>query len=85
MNNLLWEIKQDNDDLYIGTYPRANIYHYNITTGNLINLGSVWTRKNYTRTVEKYNNKLYLGIGARAQLVEYDLDSKTFTNILPRV
>lgn len=77
-----WDMIRDGRMLYAVTYPNAKLFGCNLDTGVVTDHGSM-SSKQYARTVETYNGKVYVGVGAPAELIEFDPATGTKTNILP--
>jgi hypothetical protein len=81
----LWDAAQDKHGVvYIGSWPKGRllaIQHDN----KIIDLGPVFPPEDYIRalTYSLATDKLYLGIGAHAHLLEYDPRTRTSQDILP--
>ncbi|MCP4325911.1 MAG: hypothetical protein GY787_29570 [Alteromonadales bacterium] len=73
----IWDMSLSQGNLYIGTYPSAKLFTYNIahSTLNELVVNSQASTVKYTRAVVAHNNKLYLGYGTPAELLEYDIST----------
>ncbi len=73
-------------EIFGGTYPGGRVFRYHPRDGfSDINNGAIVDGESYVRSVvyQKTSNKLYIGVGAHAALVEFDLTTKAKKNILP--
>ena len=73
-------------EVFGGTYPGGRVFRYHPQDGfSDINGGAIVAGESYVRSLvyQKSANKLFLGIGSHAALIEFDLATKAKKNILP--
>ncbi len=83
--DFVWSVDFGSDgNLYLGTYPDGALLRFHPGTGRFENLGVMVPGENYVRRVTgEFPGKIYCGIGAHAQLVEYDIVTGKKTAFLP--
>lgn len=84
----IWSIDKASDgNLYLGTYPGGEVLRYEMDTGEVTDLGAVLPddgRARYVRSLNgEFAGKLYLGMGAEPELVEWDLKTGARRYLLP--
>jgi hypothetical protein len=77
----IYDIAGDNNIIYIGTANDANLYSYNINTKELRFVDSV-SSGNFVRSLSYLDGYCYLGIGANAEYIEYNISTKKYKSIL---
>lgn len=75
--------------VYGGSYPSGHAYEFDPATGKFRDLGDMTSTTEKERwirvtVVDQENQKLYMGVGNRPELIEYDLKTSTSRNILPK-
>ncbi|MBT2758034.1 WD40 repeat domain-containing protein [Mesobacillus foraminis] len=74
----LWHIKSDeNGRIYGGTYPNGKVFMYDPETDQFTDYGTMVEGEQYARSIAVNKNKLYVGIGTHAHLIEFDLETLT--------
>ncbi|WP_108995455.1 S-layer homology domain-containing protein [Paenibacillus agaridevorans] len=70
----LWRLAVDDaGNIYGGTYPNGKVFQYNTETEQFQDYGSVVEGVKYTRSIDWWNGKLYVGLGTeKARLFEVD-------------
>jgi hypothetical protein len=84
----IWSIDRASDGhMYLGTYPGGEILRYDIGDDTIEDLGQVLPddgRARYVRSTNaEFPGKLYLGMGAEPELVEWDIATGKRTHLLP--
>jgi hypothetical protein len=81
----VWNVDIGSDGMiYLGTYPEGMLLRFNPANQRFENLGVMVEKELYIRHVNgKFEGKIFCGIGAHAQIVEYDLASGNKTAFLP--
>lgn len=79
----LWHIKSDNEGrIYGGTFPNGKLFMYDPATNQFTDYGSMVEGEQYSRSVAIYKDKVYVGMGTNAHLIEFDpltLEKKEIT------
>lgn len=75
------DFKIYNNKVYIGTYPNSVVYMYDLNTEKLTNLGSMFNL-NYVNSIEYSDGKIYAGIGPKAHLVQFNLNTGKKSEIM---
>ncbi len=60
-------------NLYGVTYPNAGLFNFNPSSGDFEFMGKMHPTEKYARSVGVGNEKVYIGIGTKAALIEMDL------------
>lgn len=81
----IWELTAGTDgEIYGGTYPGGKAFKYKFGVGVTPLGGQIELGEQYVRSIAFDGaNQLYMGIGAHAHLIRYDINSGGKTNILP--
>lgn len=71
--------------IYGSTAYGGSVFQYNSHTEELINFGQVQNRKEFAKSLvyDEENNVLFVGVGSKADLVRFDLNSKQKKAFLP--
>jgi len=79
----IWDMAMEDGLLYVGTYPSAKLFSLNTANQEIIDLGNMSDRAEakYIRALASHNKKIYIGIGTHAELIEYDILTRTKTPI----
>lgn len=74
-----------NGEVYGGTFPTGRVFKYSFTEGITDLVGQVVENESYVKKLrfEKSENKLYVGVGSHAHLIQIDLSNKFKKEILP--
>ncbi len=83
---LIWDLAEDHvGRIFAGCWPGARLFAFDPSTQKTIDFESVAPGEDYVRAMTSCaaTRRLYLGIGAHAQLLEYDPIARTSSNILP--
>lgn len=81
---LVWSLAIDDDQLYIGTYPHAKVFSYDLQKGELIDLGAVAPGEWLVRCLTVgADHKIYAGVGAHASFAIFNSLTCEWENILP--
>ncbi len=81
----LWDAAEaDDGTIYVGCWPKSRLLAYR-RSGELEDLGSIAPPEDYIRAIcySKTTDRLYLGIGAHAALLEFSPHARTSRNVLP--
>lgn len=79
-----WTVKASPDGrVFVGTYPGAQLWEYDPSTGQATNHGRMDDDDQYVRDLVASETTVYCGIGSRAGLVAFDRASGERTSILP--
>lgn len=74
--SMLWSIEADEDGAIYGTtYPNGKVYKYDPKRESFTDFGTILEGQQYTRSIDIYDNHLYVGIGSEAHLVTLDLNT----------
>lgn len=68
--------------LYIATSNPSSVYVYDMVTGGLSEVCAQVTDSKYIRSISYFNEKLYLGIGTIADLIELDIETGATKSVL---
>jgi outer membrane protein assembly factor BamB len=84
----IWSIDRASDGLiYLGTYPGGELLRYDPGDGSVVDLGPVLPddgRERYVRSLNaEFAGKLFLGMGAEPELIEWDLATGQKRFLLP--
>jgi len=71
--SMVWSLAVDNDQLYIGTYPNAKVFLYDLQKEKLIDLGTAVSNESIVRCLAVgTNHKIYAGFGTHASFVVFN-------------
>ncbi len=81
----VWNVDVGSDGIiYLGTYPECMLLRFNPADQSFENLGVMVEKEQYIRHVNgKFEGKIFCGVGAHPQIVEYDLATGNKTAFLP--
>lgn len=86
--NYIWDLSAGaNTEIYGGSYPNCKVFKYDSSDGFVDVVGGPLVEgENYVRSLVYHSesNKIFAGIGAHAELVEFDILSGKKRNILPK-
>ncbi|WP_047983339.1 carbohydrate binding domain-containing protein [Ornithinibacillus californiensis] len=71
--------------IYGGTYGTGSVYQYDPSVNEFTSFGTMVEGQSWVRSVafDERANKIYAGIGSKAHLIEYNIDTGEKRNILP--
>lgn len=82
----IWElVAGPNGKVYGGTYPNGALFEYDPAVGFTLLESPLVPGESYIKGVayDAQTDQLYLGVGANAHIIKYDLATRTKENILP--
>lgn len=83
--SMVWSLAINDNNLYVGTYPHAKVYIYDIQKKKLRDLGCVSPGEESVRCLSiGSNNKIYAGVGPHASFAVFDPSTHKWRNIIPR-
>jgi hypothetical protein len=84
---LIWDLSAgENGAIYGGTYPGCRVFRYHPNEGVTdLTDAPFAAQENYVRSLEFHQptQKIFVGVGSHAHLIEFNLKTKQRTNILP--
>lgn len=82
----IWDVVEGKPGkLYGGCYPQSTVFEYDIASGEMRDLGPAKEGEDYARSVAWDNSRerLYVGIGSHADLIEINPETGERRSILP--
>lgn len=84
----IWSLDRGSDGLlYLGAYPEGALLRCHPESGRIEELGALnpdTSRSHYLRSITgQFPGKLFVGMGAQAELMEYDIATGQLTPMLP--
>lgn len=79
------DIDASNGKVFGSTAYGGSVFLYDSETEDLNNYGQIMTKKEFAKSLvyDEENDSLYIGVGSKAELVKYDLQTKKKTAFLP--
>lgn len=73
----LWHIKSDEEGrIFGGTFPNGKLFMYDPATNQFTDFGSMVEGEQYSRSIAIYKDKAFVGIGTKAHLIEFDVNTR---------
>ncbi|UAL50184.1 WD40 repeat domain-containing protein [Metabacillus dongyingensis] len=68
----LWRLKSDSEGrIYGGSFPNGKLYMYDPEKDQFTDFGPMAEGEQYLRSHDLYKDKVYIGMGSRAKLIEF--------------